>query len=76
MGKPIEVYGNVKGMPKLGVFEVSSGLGQHWQTELDEGGVLGPDGQPVVVESHVKGGNKERLNVIFDTGFSFPQVPQ
>ena len=76
IGAPIPDYANVTTMPKLPVFEVSSASGQHWQAELDADGVLGPDGQPVQVTSHVKNGNKNKLNVIFDTGFSLPQVPK
>ncbi|KIP04220.1 hypothetical protein PHLGIDRAFT_129664 [Phlebiopsis gigantea 11061_1 CR5-6] len=76
IGHPIDGYGNVTSMPKLPVFEVSDGLGQHWQTLVDADGIIGPDGNPVQVTSHVKNGGKNRLNAIFDTGFSLPQVPK
>ena len=76
IGVPIPDYKNVTSMPKLSVFEVTNGASQHWQAELDVNGVIGPDGQPVKATSHVKGGDKNRLNVIFDSGFSLPQVPK
>lgn len=76
IGQPIKGYENVTRMPKLPVFEVDDGLSQHWQTLLDADGIIGPDGQPVQVTSHVKNGGKNRLNAIFDSGFSLPQVPK
>lgn len=76
IGQPIQGYENVTSEPKLPVFDVNDGLGQHWQTLLDADGIIGPDGQPVQVASHVKNGGTNRLNVIFDTGFSLPQVPK
>ncbi|KAI0052261.1 acid protease [Auriscalpium vulgare] len=48
---------------------------QHWQLLLDEDGVIGPDGQPAAVVSGVPSTqNKAQLTVVFDTGFTFPQV--
>ncbi|TCD60070.1 hypothetical protein EIP91_010788 [Steccherinum ochraceum] len=75
VGSILDGYTNVSSMPKLPVSEVATGSGQHWQTQLDVNGTLGPDGQPVAVQSVVKGaGNK--LQAAFDTGFSLPQVPK
>ena len=74
IGEPIPDYANVTSMPKLPVTVAANSGAQHWQAQLDEDGVIGPDGQPVKVTSHVKGGDKNRLNVIFDSGFSLPQV--
>ena len=76
IGHPIDGYENVTSMPKLPVFDVPDRFGQHWQTLLDENGIIGPDGNPVQVTSHVKNGGKKRLNAIFDSGFSLPQVPK
>lgn len=76
IGHPVPGFENVTRMPKLPVFEVKDGIGQHWQTLLDVDGIIGPDGQPVQVTSHVKNGGKNRLNAIFDSGFSLPQVPK
>lgn len=76
IGKPVEGFENVTSMAKLPVFKVPASGGQHWQTLLDANGVIGPDGQPVQVTSHVKGGGEDSLNVIFDSGYSLPQVPK
>ncbi|PSR98931.1 hypothetical protein PHLCEN_2v4251 [Hermanssonia centrifuga] len=76
VGSPIPGYENVTSMPKLPVTDVATGSSQHWQVLLDENGIIGPDGLPVQVTSHVKGGPNHRLNVIFDSGFSLPQVPK
>jgi len=76
IGTPIPEFKNVTTQPKLPVFDVPANGGQHWQTLLDANGVIGPDGQPIQATSHVQGGGKDRLNVIFDSGFSLPQVPK
>ncbi|CAL1707657.1 unnamed protein product [Somion occarium] len=76
IGEIIDGYENITSQPKLEVFDVKANGGQHWQTLIDAKGILGPDGQPVNVTSRVKGGSKNRLNAIFDTGFTMSQVPQ
>ena len=49
---------------------------QHWQVLLDEDGIIGPDGQPILVTTGVQStSNPNQLTAFFDTGFSFPQVP-
>lgn len=76
IGQPVSGFENVTDMPKLPVTIVQAKGGQHWQALLDPNGIIGPDGNPVKVSSHVKGGGSSRLNVIFDSGFSLPQVPK
>jgi hypothetical protein len=76
VGSLVQGFENVTSQPKLPVFDVRARGGQHWQTLLDEDGIIGPDGNPIHATSHVAGGGKNRLNVIFDTGFSLPQVPK
>lgn len=76
VGSTIDGYDNVTGMPKLPVNEVTTGSGQHWQTLLDVNGTIGPDGQPVQLQSRVKGAPNGKLYAVFDTGFSLPQVPK
>ncbi|KAI0081265.1 acid protease [Panus rudis PR-1116 ss-1] len=76
IGQTIDGYENITSQPKLEVFEVSTGSGQHWQTLTDANGILGPDGQPLNLSSRVKGTAKNRLNTIFDTGFTISQVPK
>ena len=49
---------------------------QHWQVLLDEDGIIGPDGKPIQVRTKVQStSNPKQLTAIFDTGYSFPQVP-
>jgi hypothetical protein len=49
---------------------------QHWQVLLDEDGIIGPNGQPIQFQTRVQSStNQKQLTTIFDTGFSFPQVP-
>ena len=58
------------------VSSFSSGS-QHWQTLIDQDGILGPDGQPIAVATSVgKTANGEQLTAVFDTGFTLPQVPK
>ena len=61
--------------PKLSVKAVRSSQSgnQHWQVLLDQNGIIGPDGHPITL--HTKDSSK-RITVIFDTGFSFNQVPK
>jgi len=50
---------------------------QHWQSLIDENGILGPDGQPIALATVVdKTANALRLTAVFDTGFSLTQVPK
>ncbi|KAI9455718.1 aspartic peptidase domain-containing protein, partial [Lactarius psammicola] len=49
---------------------------QHWQVLLDEDGIIGPDGKPIQIQTKVQStSNPKQLTAVFDTGFSFPQVP-
>lgn len=54
---------------------------QHWQTALDPNGIIGPDGVAIqttttLSASEMGSFNTSQLHVIFDTGFTIPQVPQ
>ena len=69
----------VVNQPKLTVKTVPSSRSgdQHWQVLLDPNGITGPNGQPIAVSTKVSGTtNSSSLTVIFDTGFSFNQVPK
>ena len=47
-------------------------LDQHWQAFTDSGvGIIGPDGQPIVVDSIVPGAPKGQFVAVFDSGFTF-----
>lgn len=53
----------------------------HWQTVMDADGIIGPDGRRVETVSTVLGSGAgedygtHRLNVVFDTGYTLPQLP-
>jgi hypothetical protein len=50
---------------------------QHWQVLIDENGIIGPDGNPIQVQTGVQStANPNQLTVVFDTGSSFAHVPQ
>ena len=70
---------NITNQPRVPVTALPSpdAVDQLWQVLLDEDGIIGPDGQPIQVQSNVKSTqNRNQLTAIFDTGFSFPQVPE
>lgn len=70
---------NISDQPKLTVKTVPSSRsgGQHWQVLLDPNGIIGPDGQPIVLSSKVSSTmNSSSLTVMLDTGFSLNQVPK
>lgn len=73
VGDVLTDYENITSQPKLPIIEDKDSSGQHWQTLLDKDGIIGPDGQAIPVQSVVQG--LEQLVVVFDTGFSLPQVP-
>jgi hypothetical protein len=72
-------YEAINSEPQLSVSVVSlSDYGnQHWQTLLDDNGIIGPNGQPVPVTTVVSSTtDPNKLTTVFDSGFSLPQVPQ
>lgn len=73
VGDVLNGYENITSQPKLAIIQDQDSSGQHWQTLLDKDGIIGPDGQVIPVQSVVQG--LQQLVVVFDTGFSLPQVP-
>ncbi|THH23116.1 hypothetical protein EUX98_g8061 [Antrodiella citrinella] len=71
-------YENVTSMPKLPVDMVHklTDADQHWQVYTDVNGVIGPDGQPIEISSIVPSAPDGQLVVIFDSGYTLPQVPR
>ncbi|CAL1712375.1 unnamed protein product [Somion occarium] len=71
-------FENVTDMPKLTVDKVHrlTDADQHWQTFTDINGVIGPDGQPIKINSIVPKADDGELVVIFDSGYTLPQVPR
>ena len=78
VGEILPGYEAITSQPKLNVSQVSiNDIGdQHWQTVLDPSGVIGPDGKAINVDTVVDStSDKTQLTAVFDSGFSFPQVP-
>ncbi|KAI0261787.1 aspartic peptidase domain-containing protein [Gloeopeniophorella convolvens] len=70
---------NITSQPQVAVtvLSASDAADQHWQVLLDEEGIIGPDGTPIQVQTGVPGApSPNQLTAIFDTGFTFTQVPQ
>jgi len=78
IGELLPGYANISSQPKLNVTELklTESSAQHWQTLLDANGIIGPDGTSVDVTTGVSTtSNDKQLTVVFDTGYSLPQVP-
>ncbi|THG98835.1 hypothetical protein EW026_g3423 [Hermanssonia centrifuga] len=78
VGEILPGYEAITSQPQLEVSHVSiNDIGdQHWQTLLDADGVIGPDGKAIDISTVVATtSNKKQLTAVFDSGFSFPQVP-
>ncbi|RDB14818.1 Aspartic protease 6 [Hypsizygus marmoreus] len=72
-------FENITSMPKLDVDTVNRLLSsdQHWQALTDKNnGVIGPDGNAVTVDSIVPGAPDGQFVAVFDSGFTFSQVPR
>jgi hypothetical protein len=72
-------YENITSMPKIDVDKVNRLLkaDQHWQIMTDkDNGIIGPDGQPLKVDSIVPGCPDGQLVAVIDSGFTFSQVPR
>jgi hypothetical protein len=79
VGEILHDLENITNQPRVPVTTLPApdAVDQNWQVLLDAGGIIGPNGQPIQVQSSVKSTqNRNQLTAIFDTGFSFPQVPQ
>jgi hypothetical protein len=78
VGEVLQGLENITSQPQVPVtvLQALDAPGQHWQVLLDEDGIIGPNGQPIQFQSGVQSTpNRKQLTAIFDTGFSFPQVP-
>jgi hypothetical protein len=52
-------------------------VNQHFQVLLDQDGLIGPDGQPIPLHTNITTTpNQNQATVVFDTGFSLPQIPK
>jgi hypothetical protein len=76
IGEVLSGYEAVTSQPQLPVTSVMIPGNQHWMTLLDENGIIGPDGQPITIKTQVTNTSyPKNATVVFDTGFTFPQVP-
>lgn len=79
IGEALAGYEDILAQPKLDVTVLtgSATSNQHWLTLLDADGIIGPDGAVIPVASQVQGTpDKTRATVMFDTGYTLPQVPK
>ena len=78
VGEILQGFENITSQPQVPVTVVQAldSEAQHWQVLLDEDGIIGPNGQPIQVQTVVQSTpNQNQLTATIDTGFSFPQVP-
>ncbi|KAK2459695.1 hypothetical protein APHAL10511_008340 [Amanita phalloides] len=72
-------FENITSAPKLDVDKVNRLLkgDQHWQAFTDKSnGIIGPDSQPIQINSIVPNAPSGELVAVFDSGFTFSQVPR
>lgn len=76
IGEPVKGFENITSAPKLDVIKVPglTDRDQHWQMYTDVDGVIGPDGQPIKVDSIVPKAPDGQLVAVIDSGFTLPQV--
>ncbi|KAG5638675.1 hypothetical protein H0H81_011055 [Sphagnurus paluster] len=79
IGEVAPGFENITSMPKLDVDKVNRLLSsdQHWQAITDKNvGIIGPDGNPINVKSIVPNAPDGTFVAVFDSGFTFSQVPR
>lgn len=75
VGEVLTDYQDILNQPRHPVTIAPLAGGQHWQTLLDVNGIIGPNGKPIQIKTQVTGAQTQNATVIFDTGFTLPQVP-
>jgi len=78
ISEPVKGYENITGQTKLNVETVHKLLDdqQHWQAITDKNAVIGPDGNVINIDSIVPKAPDGQLVAVFDSGFTFSQVPR
>jgi len=78
IGEPVKGYENITAQTKLNVETVHKLLEdqQHWQAITDKSSVIGPDGNVIDIDSIVPKAPDGQLVAVFDSGFTFSQVPR
>ena len=74
-------FQNISSQPKVpvSVLQSSLSLDQHFSVLLDPNGIIGPDGKAIKTTSNASfapSHNASQLQVVFDTGFTLPQLPK
>jgi len=72
-------FENISSMPQMDVETVLKLIDedQHWQALTDkDNGIIGPDGQVIQYDSIVPRAPDGQLVVVFDSGYTFNQVPR
>ena len=74
-------FQNISNQPKVPVSVLQSNISfdQHFSLLLDPDGIIGPDGNAIKTTSNASfapSHNQSQLQVVLDTGFSFPQLPE
>ncbi|KAF8443005.1 aspartic peptidase domain-containing protein [Boletus edulis BED1] len=75
IGEVLPDYQDILNQPRLPVTISPINGSQHWQTLLDFNGIIGPNGTQIGIKTQVPGVQTQNATVVFDTGFSFSQVP-
>jgi hypothetical protein len=77
VGEVLSGYESIVNQPKLPVVRTANANQQHWMTLLDEGGIV-VNGKKVDLPETVVSTtpNKKQHTVVFDSGYSLPQVPK
>lgn len=75
IGETLPGFDDILSQPKLPVTIVSSDNtgNQHFQVLLDDGGIVGPNGQVIPITTDVDNtADEQQATVVFDSGFSLP----
>lgn len=78
IGEVLPQYSNITSQPQLNITLAQNGGNQHWMVLLDSNGVTAGSGANSTVKTTTNvaaTSDKSRLTFVFDTGFTFPQVP-
>ncbi|KAF8555756.1 acid protease [Imleria badia] len=74
IGEVMTDYQDILNQPRLPVTLDPLQGNQHWQTLLDVNGLIGPNGKVIEIKTQVTGAQTPNATVVFDTGFTLPQV--
>jgi hypothetical protein len=81
IGEVLPLFQNISSQPKVpvSVLDASLSSDQHFSVLLDPDGIIGPDGNAIKMTSNASlapSHDSHQLQVILDTGFTMPQLPE